>query len=110
MFTTALVPVDDSAAQGPLLDCLTDLRAMGVSRVILTDVVRPQEAAQYARWPVMARAALDAVADEITAAGGMAEVYPATGKPSQEIARAAAERNADLIVDGKMARDGWRAR
>ena len=74
--------------------------------VDLVHVVSPDEAARYARWPVMARAALDAVAHEIIAAGGKAEVHLAEGKPSEEIARAAAERDADLILVGKHGR-GW---
>lgn len=40
MFRTALTGLDHSAAQGPLIDCLSDLRAMGVARVILAHVVR----------------------------------------------------------------------
>jgi nucleotide-binding universal stress UspA family protein len=74
--------------------------------VDLVHVVSPDETARYPRWPVMARAALDNIAHEITAAGGKAEVHLATGKPSEEIARAAAERDADLIVVGKHGQ-GW---
>lgn len=36
MCAAARMSLDDSAAQGPLHDCLTDLRDMGVTRVILT--------------------------------------------------------------------------
>lgn len=57
--------------------------------------------ARFAHWPVMARAALDAVAREIAAAGGRAEVNLVEGKPSEEIAREAAARDADLIIVGK---------
>ena len=74
--------------------------------VDLVHVVSPDEAVRYARWPVMARAALDAIAHEIIAAGGKAEVHLAEGKPSEEIAKAAAERDADLIVVGKHGQ-GW---
>lgn len=69
--------------------------------VDLVHVVSPDEAARYARWPVMARAALDSIAHEITAAGGKAEVYLSEGTPSEEIARIASERKTDLIVVGK---------
>jgi nucleotide-binding universal stress UspA family protein len=69
--------------------------------VDLLHVVSPDEAARYARWPVMARAALDNIAHEIAAAGGKSEVHLAEGKPSEQIARSAAERDADLIVVGK---------
>ena len=35
MYPTALIALDYSAAQGPLLDCLIDVRDMGVARVTL---------------------------------------------------------------------------
>lgn len=74
--------------------------------VDLVHVVSPDEAARYARWPVMARAALDTIACEVAAAGGKSEVHLATGRPPEEIARAAADRDADLIVVGKHGQ-GW---
>ena len=74
--------------------------------VDLLHVVSPEETARFARWPVMARAALDAIAQEIAAAGGKAEVHLAEGKPSEEIARTAAEYDADLIVVGRHG-GGW---
>jgi nucleotide-binding universal stress UspA family protein len=74
--------------------------------VDLVHVVSPHETARYPRWPVMARAALDTIAHEITAAGGKAEVHLAKGRPSEEIASAAAGRDADLIVVGKHGQ-GW---
>ncbi len=67
----------------------------------LLHVVTPDEQRRYARWRVMARAALDNIAHEIAAVGGKAEAHLAEGKPSEAIARLAAERNADLIVVGK---------
>ena len=69
--------------------------------VDLVHVVSPDETARYAHWHVMARAALDAIAHEIIAAGGKAEAHLETGKPSEAIAQAAAEFDADLIVIGK---------
>ena len=77
--------------------------------VDLVHVINPDEAARYARWPAMARAALDAIAAEITAAGGQSEVHLETGKPSEEIAKVAADRDADLIVVSKHGQ-GWRER
>ncbi|MFN4102089.1 MAG: universal stress protein, partial [Pararhodobacter sp.] len=74
--------------------------------VELVHVVSSDEQARYARWPVMARAALDDIAHEVAAAGGKSEVHLATGKPSEEIARVAADRDADLIVVGKHGQ-GW---
>ena len=67
----------------------------------LLHVVTPDEQRRYARWPVMARAALDNIAHEIAAAGGKAEAHLAEGKPSEAIARLAAGRSADLIIVGK---------
>ncbi len=69
--------------------------------VTLLHVTDAQEAARYTRWPVMARAALDAIAQDIAAAGGQAEPHLAEGKPSEAIARLAQDRDADLIVVGK---------
>ena len=69
--------------------------------VDILHVVNPAEAERYTRWRVMARAALDTIAHEIAAAGGRAEVHLAEGKPSDEIARLAGERGADLILLGK---------
>ncbi|WP_128513654.1 MULTISPECIES: universal stress protein [Tabrizicola] len=74
--------------------------------VELVHVVSSDEQARYPRWPVMARAALDDIAHEVAAAGGKSEVQLATGKPFEEIARAAAARDADLIVVGKHGQ-GW---
>lgn len=74
--------------------------------VDLVHVVTPDQAARYPRWPVMARAALDTIAHEIAAASGKAEVHLADGKPSDEISRIAAERDADLIIVGKHGQ-GW---
>ncbi len=36
MCRTALIALDHSAAQGPLLDCLSDLHDIGITRVILS--------------------------------------------------------------------------
>ena len=74
--------------------------------VDLVHIINPDEAARYARWPVMARAALDTIAHEIIAAGGKAEVHLETGKPSEVIAKVAADRDTDLIVVGKHGQ-GW---
>ncbi len=74
--------------------------------VDLVHVINPNAAARYARWPVMARAALEDITAEVTTAGGKAEVHLETGKPSEQIAKAAADRDADLIVVGKHGQ-GW---
>ena len=77
------------------------------ARVVdLIHVVSPDATARYPRWPIMARAALENIANEITTTGGRAEVHLVTGNPSDEIARAAAMCDADLIVVGKHGQ-GW---
>lgn len=74
--------------------------------VDLLHVMTAEELARYTRWPVMARAALDNIGHEVAAAGGRAEIHLAEGTPSAQIARAAADRNADVIVVGKHGQ-GW---
>lgn len=91
----------DFSAQAHAAEMAATMLAPHAGIVDLLHVVSPDESARYARWPVMARAALDNIAHEIAATGGKSEVHLATGKPSEEIARAAAERDADLIVVGK---------
>lgn len=72
----------------------------------LLHVTSPEEAARYTRWSVMAQAALDNIGQEIAAAGSKVELHLAEGKPSEQIAKAAADRDADLIVVGKQGQ-GW---
>ena len=74
--------------------------------VHLVHVLTEADLARSPRWPVMARAALDALAQEFTAAGGKAEAHLLRGEPSQEVARLAAEVGAHLIVVGKHGQ-GW---
>jgi nucleotide-binding universal stress UspA family protein len=96
-----LLLATDFSAQAHAAETAAAKLAPHAGVVDLVHVVSPDEAARYARWPVMARAALDNIAHEIIAAGGKAEVHLETGQPAQEIARAAADRGADLIVVGK---------
>lgn len=101
MYRTALIALDHSAAQGPLLECLTDLCEMGVSLAILTHVVKVgyAQSASYghedalkdwlsSRAMPLRHAGLD-VGIDIRAAGDL-------GKDIL----AAAEHAADLIVIG----------
>lgn len=67
----------------------------------LVHVLSADELTRFAHWPIMARAALDAVAAEIEAKGGQAEVHLIEGPASQAIAEVAEARAADLIVIGK---------
>ncbi len=102
MYPTALVALDLSPAEGPMLDCLADLRDLGVARVILCHVIRVGYAqgagfgheAEYRTWleghaTRLREAGLDVVVDIRTA-----------GQPAEEILIAAAEHEADLIVIG----------
>ena len=96
----------DFSAQAHAAELAAAKLAPNAGTVDVLHVASPEEAARYARWPVMARAALDAIAQDIIAAGGKADVHLAEGLPLEEIARAAAERDADLIVVGKHGQ-GW---
>lgn len=96
----------DFSAQAHAAEVAATRLAPHAGVVDLLHVVSPDEAARTARWPVMARAALDTIAHEIAAAGGKSEVHLADGKPSEVIARLAAARDADLIVVGKHGQ-GW---
>jgi len=96
-----LLLATDFSARAQAAETTAARLAPHAGAVDLLHVIGPDEAARYPRWPVMARAALDAIAQEITATGGKAEVHLATGRPSEEIARAAADSEADLIVVGK---------
>ncbi|MCO8146118.1 universal stress protein [Rhodovulum tesquicola] len=80
------------------------LGGAGVS-VDVVHVLTQDERRIYARWPQMARVALAHIADDIRAAGGRAETHLLDGKPSEEIARLAAEHGSDLIVVGKHGRN-----
>ena len=101
-----LLLATDFSPQAQAAEAAAVRLAPRASTVDLLHVIDPDEAARYARWPVMARAALDAIVAEIAAADGKAEIHLETGKPSEQIARAAADRDADLIVVGKHGQ-GW---
>ena len=101
-----LLLATDFSPQAHPAETVTAKLAPHAGIVDLLHVTNPDEAARYARWPVMARAALDTIAAEVTAAGGRAEVHLADGKPSEQIARAAADHDADLIIVGKHGQ-GW---
>jgi nucleotide-binding universal stress UspA family protein len=102
MFTTALVALDLSPAEGPMLECLGDLRAMGVSSIILTHVIRVGYAQgagygkeeEYVAW-------LEGRAGPLREAGMSVEIdIRASGEPAREILQAASDHRADLIVIG----------
>ena len=77
--------------------------------VDLVHVLTDADCARYPRWPVMARAALGAIADEVAASGGKADLHLPAGRPSEEIARMAEACEAQLIVVGKHGRNWVRS-
>ncbi len=102
MFRTALICLDHSAAQGPLLDCLTDLQDMGVTRVFLTHVVKVgyAQGAGYGHRGALEEW-LGARAAPMRAAGLEVEIdIRAAGEVAKDILSAASEYGADLIVIG----------
>jgi nucleotide-binding universal stress UspA family protein len=102
MFATALVALDISPAEGPMIDCLSDLRAWGVARVVLVHVVKVGyvQGAGYGRRDDYVAWLEDRAAP--LRAGGLevAVEVRAAGLPAEEILAAAAETGARLIVIG----------
>ncbi len=74
---------------------------LGAAHVDVVHAVTADQHARYPRWPVMARAALDAITREIESTGARAETHLPEGAPSAEIARLAAACDAQLIILGK---------
>ncbi|TQM89501.1 universal stress protein [Roseinatronobacter monicus] len=101
-----LLVATDFSPQAQSAELAATKLAIHAGSVDLLHVTSSEETARYTRWPVMARAALSSIAQEIAAAGGKVEVHLAEGKPSEQIAKAAADRDADLIVIGKQGQ-GW---
>lgn len=102
MFRTALIALDYSAAQGPLLDCLTDLRDMGVAQVILTHVVKVGygQGASYGNRDALEDWLRDRAAP-LRETGLEVEIdVRAAGDVATDILAAAGEHGADLIVIG----------
>ena len=80
--------------------------AAGVSAFDAITVLTPEAIVETPALPLMARAALQALIGGAQAAGVRSEALVETGEPAATIARAAAERDATLIVVGKHGR-GW---
>ena len=102
MFEKALIALDLSPAEEPLLACLPALRQWGVSRLVLSHVVQiaylqgaPLAHSQdYLDW-------LEQCARPLRAAGFAVEVeIRASGVIADEVLALAAEMDADLIVIG----------
>jgi nucleotide-binding universal stress UspA family protein len=102
MFTTALVGIDLSAAEPPLLDCVADLRTWGVERVVLAHVIH----VDYGRFAGLGheqryRSWLEERAASLSGAGLAAETsVTASGRPAVELLARAGEHGADLVVVG----------
>jgi nucleotide-binding universal stress UspA family protein len=102
MFSTALVALDLSPAEAPMLECLTDLQTWGVKRAVLTHVVKVgyMQGSTYGRreeyvdWLERKAAPLRERGLEVTVD------VRASGLPAQELLAAAAEAGADLVVVG----------
>lgn len=102
MFNKALIALDYSVAEGPMLDCLTDLQDMGVTQVVLTHIVRVGygEGAVYGSKAALEQW-LDDCAKPMRAGGlGVDTDVRATGDVAKDILSAAQEHKSDLIVVG----------
>ena len=107
MYSTALVALDLSPAEQPLLDCLHDLRKWGVGRVVLAHVIRVgyMQGAGYGNEQQY----IDEIASRVQPlrAGGLEVeiVVRAAGVPADDILTMAREKSADLIVIGSRSRN-----
>ncbi|MDP2449622.1 MAG: universal stress protein [Polaromonas sp.] len=102
MFKTAILALDLSAAEEPLLDCIPELLNWGVQRLVIVHIVR----VGYVQGPGYHQQEdttewLERRAAPLRAAGLQVEisVRPA-GVPADEILLAAAEAGAKLVVVG----------
>lgn len=107
MFNTALVALDLSPAEEPILECLPDLMSWGVKKVILTHVIQVSyhqfsgygHEDEYRAW-------LERLAQPLRANGLEVEVsVRSSGVPADEILQAAHEHGADLVVIGSRGRN-----
>lgn len=107
MFSTALVALDLSPAERPIIDCLPGLRRWGITRVVLNHVISVGYAQgagygkqeDYIAWLELCAAPLRAEGLEVTVA------LRASSTPAQELLAAARSSGADLIVIGSRARN-----
>lgn len=102
MFDKALIALDLSPAEQPMLDCLPELQKWGVRHVLLTHVMRIgyiqgtalTHEQDYVDW-------LERCAQPLRAAGFAVEVRArASGIPADDILALAGETAADLVVIG----------
>jgi nucleotide-binding universal stress UspA family protein len=105
MFTCALVALDLSPAEEPILACLPDLAGWGINKVILTHVI-PVGYNQFAGFghEDEYRSWLDNSAAPLRAAGLVVEVsIRNAGVVADELLTVARETAADLVVIGSRA-------
>jgi nucleotide-binding universal stress UspA family protein len=102
MFTTALVGLDVSAAEHPLLDCLPDLASFGIRHIVLAHVIH----VDYGRFAGLShedeyRSWLEERAQPLRDAGMEIDTsLSVSGRPAVELLARAAECGADLVVIG----------
>lgn len=102
MFTTALIGVDLSAAEDPLIECVPDLVSWGIERVVLAHVIH----VDYGRFAGLGhedryRDWLEQRAEPLRAGGLEVQTsVTASGRPAAELLARAREHHADLVVVG----------
>lgn len=102
MFKTALLALDLSPAEGPILGCMPALRRWGVERLVVVHVIR----VGYAQGPTFRQdeetaARLESDVGPLRAAGLRVEIQVRTaGVPADEILAAAADVGAALVIVG----------
>lgn len=102
MFTTALIGVDLSAAEDPLIECVPDLASWGVERIVLAHVIH----VDYGRFAGLGhedryREWLEERAEPLRADGlDVRTSVTASGRPAAELLARAREHHADLVVVG----------
>lgn len=105
MFTTALVALDLSPAEQPIIDCLPDLQRWGISKLILCHVIEfgynhfagLGHEDDYHAWLEQHAVALRATGLEVEV------VVRTSGQVADDILAAAAEYAVDLLVIGSRA-------
>ncbi|MEX2516887.1 MAG: universal stress protein, partial [Gammaproteobacteria bacterium] len=102
MFNTALIALDMTPAEQPIINCLPDLQHWGIQKVVLSHVIKVgymqgatlAHEKDYVDW-------LEKLAQPLRDSGlEVAVRIRASGVPADEILEAAAEHKADLIVIG----------
>jgi nucleotide-binding universal stress UspA family protein len=105
----AVVGLDHSPADGSLVAGLATLTRLGVQRVTLVTVLGgfyPQAPEERHRDHYRARG--EELATDLAETGLDVDVEVRSGRPAEELRRAADERDADLIVAGSRGHTPWR--